>query len=179
MLEYWAIAFTALCVVLASRNNVHTWWVGIVGSILYGKLFYDSQLYADSLLQVFFVWTGIKGWLNWGKEETLNITHASKKQLLKYCSFAIVVGVIYGTILHYYTDAFSPAVDSFVMVASVVGQFLLMRRQIETWPVWIIVNVVSIPLYFSRGLDMTGYLYIGFLINAIYGYYSWHREMKN
>lgn len=178
MLEYSAIFFTAVCVLLAARNNIHTWWVGLIGCILYGKLFFDSQLYADALLQVFFMWTGVIGWMNWGKEEIKEVTRAPKKDLYKYAGLSLIVGSSYAAFLKYFTDAFAPTVDSFVMVSSVVGQFLLMRRQIETWPVWIAVNLVSIPLYFSRGLTMTGFLYIAFLINAIYGYYTWNKELK-
>jgi nicotinamide mononucleotide transporter len=179
MLEISAIVTTAICIFLAGRNNVNTWWIGIVACILFGVLFYQSQLYADVTLQVFFVITGFIGWYNWSKKTTLNpISKTPIKQMLLYASLAIVVAFGYGYILHLYTDAYAPFIDSLVLTGSVLAQLLLMKRKVENWPIWLLVNTLSVPLYYNRELYVTSAMYAIFWINAAYSWYHWNQLMK-
>jgi len=184
-LEIFANATTALCIFLAGRNNVHTWWVGIVSSIAFGFMFFDAKLYADTLLQVFFVTTAVVGWVNWSNKagvpvglSTRSITWATNKEMLLHIGIALWVAAAYGGLLYTFTDAYAPWIDSLVLTFSVVGQLLLMQRKIQTWPVWVFVNVLSVPLYASRGLYLTSVLYFAFLINAIWSYYSWKKSIQ-
>lgn len=182
-LELAANFFTVLCIVLAGRNNIHTWWTGIVGCILYGIMFFNVQLYADATLQIFFLITGIYGWMMWktkGTSETkeLEINNASKDTLKFSIVAAIVVSVGYGWLLNSFTNAYAPFIDSIVLTFSVVAQLLLMSRSIETWKVWILVNTLSVPLFLSRELYLTSILYGFFWFNAFYSLYNWNRLKK-
>lgn len=177
-LELAANGFTALAIVLAGRNNVHTWWTGIVGCTLFGILFAQSRLYADVVLQLFFVVTGIIGWWKWlrgAHGEPLPITHASVANLLWTVPLGLIATAAYGALLHFYTNAFSPFFDSAVLVFSVIGQILMMQRRVENWTFWVLVNTIAAPLYFSRGLYLTAFLYAGFWINALVSWRSWRR----
>ena len=186
-LELAANFMTAVCIFLAGRNNVHTWWTGIVASVLYGIMFFNSQLYADATLQVFFVVTGVMGWMAWNKAEPwsnteaieLPITKVNPMQLSIYLGVALVVGSIYAMILHKFTNAYAPWIDSTVLVLSVVAQVLLMRRQIENWIVWIVVNSLSVPLFWSRDLQLTAIMYGFFWVNAVVSYIHWRRLQHN
>lgn len=195
MLEIAACLVTALCIFLAGRNNIHTWWVGIVGCVLFGIVFYQNQLYADVTLQVFFVVTGIIGWWNWyeGNRQRVGVYNPKLKEAppssmmaqantkLMFAGMIVVAlgtAFVYGAILHAFTDAYAPHIDSLVLTLSVLGQLLLMRRSIETWPVWLVVNILSVPLYFSRELYLTAGLYTFCLFNAIYSWYNWHNLIK-
>ena len=91
---------------------------------------------------------------------------------------AAAVTLGYGALLHHFTDAYAPYVDSAVLALSVAAQFLLMQRQIETWAFWIVVNTLSVPLYASRGLHLTAVLYAAYWFNAWYGLWRWHREQR-
>lgn len=178
-LEIAAALTTALAIWLAARNNPHTWSTGIVACGLYGVVFFQAKLYADVTLQVFFVITSLVGWWQWlhGKSgAVLPISRTPGLSLVLYVAGAIVVAVGYGAILHYYTDAYAPFVDSLVLTFSVLGQFLLMSRRLECWYAWLIVNTLSVPLYFSRELYLTGGLYLICWFNAWYGMYRWRRE---
>lgn len=193
-LEWSANLTTALCIFLAGRNNIHTWWTGIVSCVLFGVLFYQGQLYADVTLQVFFIATGIIGWINWSNTQKASlicgeklvvedrpavlITLATNRTMIGWTLGAAGVYVGYSALLSHYTNAFLPWVDSMVMVLSIVGQFLLMRRQIQTWPVWVLVNIISVPLYFTKGLYLTSGLYALFLVNALYSWYHWNNLYK-
>lgn len=178
-LELAANAFTALAIVLAGRNNVHTWWTGIVGCSLFALLFYDSRLYADVVLQAFFVATSIAGWWKWvrgGEAGTeLPVTHVTLQNLLVTVPAGLCATAAYGALLHYYTNAYSPFFDSAVLVFSIIGQILMMQRRVENWAFWLLVNTIAAPLYFSRGLHLTALLYAGFWINAIVAWRAWRK----
>jgi len=180
-LELAANIMTALCIFLAGRNNIHTWWTGIVSSALFGVLFFNNQLYADATLQVFFLITGVIGWIGWNAKNdngVLKITNTPSDQLVTYLVSAILVAVAYGMLLHKFTDAYAPFVDSVVLTMSVVGQFMLMRKRIESWGIWLIVNTISVPLFWSRELYLTSILYGFFWINAIVSYFQWRNIQR-
>jgi len=177
-LELAANVFTAIAIVLAGRNNVHTWWTGIGGCTLFGALFVQNRLYADVLLQAFFVGTSIAGWWKWtrgGQGTPLPVTHADAATLLWTVLAGIGATAAYGTLLHFYTNAYAPFVDSSVLVFSVIAQILMMQRRIENWAFWLLVNTIAVPLYFSRGLVLTAVLYAGFWINAIVSWRWWRK----
>jgi len=177
-LELAANAFTAVAIVLAGRNNVHTWWTGVVGTALFGLLFAQNRLYADVALQVFFIVTGLLGWWKWlrGREgEPLPVTHAGAASLLWIVPLGVGATAAYGAMLHHFTNAYAPFVDSAVLVFSVIGQLLMMQRRVENWGFWLLVNTIATPLYFSRGLHLTAILYAGFWINALVSWRSWHK----
>ena len=89
---------------------------------------------------------------------------------------ATVAAVAYGTLLHRLTDAYAPFADSAVLAISVLAQLLLMRRRIETWPAWLLVNTIAVPLYASRGLTLTAVLYAVYWINALVAWWHWSRR---
>lgn len=165
-------------ILLAGRNSVHTWWTGIVGCALFAVLFYQSRLYADVALQGFFIAASLWGWWQWlrgNRGGPLRVSHAG----LRVFAWAVPVGVAatlgYGGLLHRFTDAYAPFVDSAVLSFSVIAQLLLIQRRVETWPLWLLVNTVAVPLYASRGLYLTSALYAAYWINAIVSWRWWRR----
>jgi nicotinamide mononucleotide transporter len=177
-LELAANIFTAVAIVLAGRNSVHTWWTGVVGCTLFGLLFAQSRLYADVALQVFFVVTGLLGWWKWlcGREgRALPVTHSGLASMLRVVPLGVGATAAYGAMLHHFTNAYAPFPDSAVLVFSIIGQVLMMQRRVENWTFWLLVNTIATPLYFSRGLHLTAVLYAGFWINALVSWRSWHK----
>jgi nicotinamide mononucleotide transporter len=177
-LEIAANLFTALAIVLAGRNNIHTWWTGIVGCALFGALFAQNRLYADVALQLFFVITGFYGWWRWlrgAHGKRLPVTHASRAGVLGTVAAGIAGTVAYGALLHYHTDAYAPFPDSTVLVFSIIGQVLMMQRRVENWGFWLLVNTIAVPLYASRGLYLTAALYAFFWLNAAVSWRRWTR----
>lgn len=183
-LEIAANAVTTLSIWLAARNSRHTWTTGIAGCGLFAVQFYLVQLYADVTLQLFFIATSAAGWWHWRRADNRGsvverpVTRASLKAVLFMVTAAIAVTAAYGYLLHRYTDAYMPYLDASVLAFSVVAQCLLMRRQIQTWPVWLIVNTLSVPLFASRGLWLTAALYSAYWVNAWYGWSRWRAAMR-
>ena len=177
-LEIAANVTTAAAIFLAGRNNIHTWWIGIIGCALFGALFYQSNLYADVVLQVFFIVSSAVGWHQWlkgARGDELAVTNVRLKSLLIILPVGVAVTVGYGVLLHAYTNAYAPFMDSAVLVFSIVAQLLLMRRRIENWPFWLLVNTIAVPLYASRGLYLTSFLYACYWINAVVSWVWWRR----
>lgn len=180
-MEIAANVFGAAAVVLAGLNRVQSWPVGIVACVLFGWVFYDANLYADVTLQVFFIVTNAIGWWSWlhGRAgEALPVRRTRPAALAGMLAGGVAVTGAYGWLLHRFTDAYAPFVDSAVLSFSVVAQLLLMRRRYETWWFWLLVNTVSVPLYLSRGLALTAVLYAAFWVNAVVALVRWRRLVQ-
>jgi nicotinamide mononucleotide transporter len=180
VVELAANLFNTISIVLAGRNNVHTWWCGIVGCVLFGWVFFEAKLYADVTLQAFFLVTSVEGFRRWrgGSRPELNVTRTRLVTLVQLALAGIVVVGAYGMLLHRFTDAYAPFVDSAILIFSVLGQFLLMQRRIETWGCWLLVNSLAVPIYWLRGLHLTSLLYAAYWVNAWISLRHWRLELS-
>lgn len=179
--ELSANALNATSIFLAARNSAHTWWTGIVGCLLFAYVYFAAKLYADTTLQVFFVATSIYGWWNWlhGKQGAeLPVQQSQASLIFPALIAAVLVSLGYGWLLHRFTDAYSPFLDSVILAFSVLGQFLLMARRIENWWCWLLVNTIAVPLYAIRGLHLTAALYAAFWVNAVVALLRWRRLLE-
>ena len=180
----WEIAangFNTASILLAGRNSAHTWWTGILGCLLFAFVFFGSKLYADVTLQTFFIVTSIVGWWNWlhGRQGTELPIRKTRFILLSILTASgILVAAGYGWLLHRFTNAYAPFLDSFILAFSVLGQFLLMGRRLENWWCWLLVNTIAVPLYTVRGLRLTALLYAVFWVNAVVSLRRWHRLVQ-
>ena len=176
--EIAANGFVAAAIFLAGRNNIHTWWLGIVGCALFAWVFYESRLYADVTLQVFFILTSILGWWKWlhgGEGRELPVRFSRPPALISWTLVAAGAALGYGWMLRLFTDAYAPFLDSIVLAFSVLGQLLMMERRVENWWAWLLVNTIAVPLYASRGLYVTSVLYAAFWVNAVVSLRRWQR----
>lgn len=177
-LEIAANAFATAAILLAGRNSIHTWWTGIVGCALFAVVFFQANLYADVVLQVFFVLSSVAGWRLWLRGDhghALVVRPAELRSLAWIVPLGLACAAGYGALLHFWTDAYAPFADSMVLVFSVIAQLLLMGRRIENWPFWLLVNSIAVPLYASRGLYLTAFLYAVYWVNAIVAWLRWRK----
>ena len=181
-LEIAANVLATISILLAGRNSVHTWWVGILGCGLFALVFERAQLYADASLQLFFVVASVVGWWQWlhggARRAALPIRRTSRRVLLLSALAGALAATAYGALLQAWTDAYAPFLDSIVLSFSVLAQFLLMQRRIENWPVWLFVNLVAVPLFASRGLYVTAALYAVYAVNALVSWRHWMRLLR-
>lgn len=177
-LEIAANAAATAAILFAGRNSIHTWWTGMLGCTLFTVLFFESKLYADVVLQVFFVISSAVGWRHWlrgDRGRALQVAPADFRSLAWTLPAGLGASAAYGAMLHYWTDAYAPFLDSAVLVFSVIAQLLLMGRRIENWLFWLAVNTVAVPLYASRGLYLTAVLYAIYWVNAVVAWRWWRR----
>jgi nicotinamide mononucleotide transporter len=180
-LEIFATIFTVLCVILAVKRSTWQYPVGLIGTILYYFVFQQVQLYASAGLQIFFLLVQLYGWWFWlygdaGKKP--KITTLQTSTLVCILVIGLIVSILAGSILNHFTNANMAKLDASIFGFSVIAQFLLDRKKIETWIVWAIVNVVSIFVYFGQGLVLTGWLYVFLLINTVWGYIEWKKNFN-
>lgn len=177
-LEILANLMVTLSIVLAGRNSIHTWWTGIVGCALFTWVFGEAKLYADVTLQAFFIASSIVGWWRWRgghQAPPVPVTRAPIVGVARAAVIGAAAALAYGALLHRFTDAYAPFLDSVVLSFSVVGQWLMMQRRVECWPFWLLVNIVAVPLYASRELYLTSGLYAFYLVNALVSWRHWWR----
>ena len=178
-LEVAGNAFTLASVYLARRNSVHTWWTGMVGVSLYAVMFFGAKLYADVVLQAFFVGTCVVGWWQWrhggaGGAE-LPISTLGTRQRVATGAAVLLAAVFFGTLFGRFTDAALPYADSYILGGSVVAQLLMMRRMLDHWPIWITVDVVAVAVYAVKGLFLTSAVYAVLLVLCVQGIAEWRR----
>jgi len=189
-LEFAANVFNLSSVWFAARNSVHTWWCGIVGCTLYGFMFFETRLYADVTLQLFFIGSCIVGWWNWRRGGArvvtadgggsaapieLPITRVAPATAAAFLAIAIAAALGYGWLLERLTDAANPFIDSSVLALSILAQLLMVGRKLESWPVWFVVDCIAVPLYASKGLWLTAAVYAFFLVLVVMGWLRWSR----
>lgn len=180
-LELLGFVATLLNVWLMARNKVVGWPVGLVAVAAYSVVNFDVELYADMLLQGFFFVTGVAGWYDWkygGEQRTeLPISRLSRRGWALTAVAVVATSVLLGGPFHLFTNAANPFLDSALAGASVVGQLLLVRRVLDNWLIWIVADMLYVPLFISRGLLLTALLYAFLVVLATKGYLDWKKEM--
>jgi nicotinamide mononucleotide transporter len=181
-LEVAAFALALAMVMLNIRVNPWAWPLAITSSMLYGWLFWHHRLYGDAALQVFFIVIATWGWWQWMRGTTpdgqaLRVRRLSSRQRVAVIAGIAVAWPLVGLYLDRATDTDVPWWDAFPTAASVIGQWLLGRKWIETWAVWIVVNLVSIGLFAYKQLWLTALLYTLFVVLSVLGWKAWQRRM--
>ena len=182
-LEIVAFVLALVMVVMNMRVNPLAWPLAIVSSLLYFALFWNSRLYGDASLQIFFVVVALWGWWQWlrGTQadghalQVRTLPAAGRWRLLLALALAWPAT---GLFLKSYTDTDVPWWDAFPTAASVIGQWLLGRKYLENWLAWIVVNVVSVGLFAYKGLWLTVLLYTLFIAMSWLGWRAWARLAK-
>ena len=188
-LELIGTIFGLVSVYWAARTNILTWPSGILNEIAFFALFYQVQLYSDMLLQVFFLVATIYGWLNWKKgTKQVEISSLSARAILIYLTLLFLGTFALGQLMSqihmllpslFEVKAAFPYFDAFTTVASILATVFLAQKKIETWIIWIVVDVVCIGLYFIKGIPVVAAEYIVFLGLCSMGWYNWSKSMKH
>lgn len=167
-------------VFLAARQNIWNWPVGIVNVALYAYVFYAARLYADAGLQVVYLGLAVYGWWAWlhgGRHhEPLRVRRASPRLLAGLALLGAAFALGLGLTLARFTDADVPVLDSALTGASLVAQFLMTRKYLESWAVWVAADLVYVGLFVTRAMYPTALLYAVFTALAIYAWREWHRS---
>lgn len=183
LLEWTGFVSGVTGVWLTARQNPWCFPIGLVNVAISLILFFGQRLYADALQQaVYIILLGI-GWFNWTqrKEDTssVRISESSpKERLLIFCSIAIIT-LSLGILLDKTTDAVFPWLDSFATALSFTAQFLIARKKIENWLLWIPVNIIYIGIYAQKELYLYVLLFTVYLGLAINGYLAWKKVKRN
>lgn len=171
----------AISVWLSVRQNVWSWPTAIVNVLLSAVVYYETRLYADMGLQVIYAILSVYGWYEWlyggaGRTE-LRVSRTGSRLASLLAAIAISGSVALGILLHRTTDAALPFMDSFLSSTSLVAQWMMTKKLLENWLVWIAVDVLYVPVLIYKSLYWFAALYALFLILAALGYRDWRRSM--
>ncbi|TAF45453.1 MAG: nicotinamide riboside transporter PnuC [Sphingobacteriales bacterium] len=181
----WLGTITGLaCVYLAVKQHILTWPISIISVLTYFYIFYDAKLYGDAILQLYFFVTALYGWYYWSNGKILaqkspkKIVKITSKQWLFIFITWFFLNASAGFLLSKYTDTDVPYLDGLCTITSFIAQFLMTRKKLENWLIWIIVDLLYIPLYIHKNLLATAMLYLVFVFIALKGYLDWKKEMQ-
>jgi nicotinamide mononucleotide transporter len=180
--EWIAAILSAVSVYLSARENIWSWPTAIVSVAMYAFVFLRAGLYSDAGLQVFFFAISVYGWYEWlhgGENRTrLHVSRATPR----VWAVSAVVGVAFWIVLGFLTSKLQgvslPFLDSALTTLSIIAQIMMTRKILENWILWIIADIVYVPVYVFKGLYPTAGLYAVFLVLAIMGLVQWRRSYE-
>ena len=179
VIETVAVITTLACVWLTAKDNILCWPTGIAGSLLYLYIFYHARLYSDVLLQIYFLLTSIYGWYNWGHggagDTALKVTRLTMSAMAVWGLVIIFGTLVLGTFMKRRTKAAIPYGDASITVMSLVAQYLLTAKVLESWVLWIATDAIATVVYWKRRLYLTAGLYALLFILACKGLLEWIR----
>lgn len=181
-LEWLAFLTGVIAVFLSTREKVWSWPVGIVNVSLYFLLFRRAGLYSDMGLQLVYLALSIYGWYEWlfgGSNRTeLRVSRATPRLWL----VSAVVGVVFWFALSWFTSRLQgvalPRLDAALTTVSLVAQWWMTRKILENWLLWLLADLVYVPMFLYKGLCLTAGLYAIFLVLAVMGLVSWRRSWR-
>ena len=171
----------AASVWLAVRESVWNWPVGIANNVFFLILFWKAKLYADAVLQIVYIVISIFGWWNWlrgGAGHTeLPISRSTARTGVLLGVGTVAATALFATILRRFTDSAAPLGDSVTTALSLTAQYMLSRKLLENWWMWMTADVIYIALYCYKSLFLTSVLYLVFLAMCIAGYDRWKKSV--
>lgn len=178
ILEILGTVFGLAYIVLAAKKNIWCWLMGILGSLCSIYLFYEySKLYAEALLSAYYVVTGVIGWLHWSnpKKELPVIRVKWWKHFAFITAGALLSIVFYKILSTFFKEAEKPLLDSFTTIFSFLATWITIKKWLSSWIYWIVIDAVTVAMYWSRGLNIYAGLMVVYTVLALYGYLEWRK----
>jgi nicotinamide mononucleotide transporter len=181
-LEALAFVTGLWCVWLVKRMSLWNWPVGLFNVACFAVLFLDAKLYADAVLQIAFAALSVYGWWQWSRTEArvgdLPVSRSTAREALTWFAASAAAIAAGAQLLARFTDSPVPLADTSILVMSLVATAGQALRRLESWWIWIAVDMVSVPLYWQRGLPLTALLFGLFLLLCIAGQHEWAQRWR-
>ena len=182
LLEATAVFFGLLSVWYSRLENILVFPTGIISVLIYVYICFGAKLYADVGINAYYFVMSIYGWYIWSRKDEKNrfipISNNSFEEWVTSIILLISSFLIIAYLLINYTDSDVPLWDALTTSMAFVAMLLMAKKKIENWIAWIFTNLLSIPLYFYKGLMLTSFQFLIFLILAIMGYTRWRKELS-
>ena len=184
-LEIVAVAFGFASVWYSKQNNILVFPTGIISTSIFVYLLFKWQLIGDMMINGYYFIMSLYGWYIWTRKvDADHVTPISKTTKKEQLTGVIIFGaaLILVYLVYQYFDMWTSwvaYVDTFTTALFFVGMWLMAKRKIENWYFWIIADIISVPLYFYKGLTFTSIQYLGFTILAIFGFLAWNKHLNN
>jgi len=179
IIEIIAVIFSILYVILAAKENIWCWLCASISVSLYIYICYIAKLYLETGLQGFYFIMAVYGYWQWNRpKKRITINSWSLQRHLVISGIGIIASLLLGKFFEIYTDAALPIIDSLTTIFSLFATYMVTKKILENWIYWIIIDIVSVYLYFSRDLQLTAGLFVAYTIIAVFGYLSWKKQLN-
>ena len=181
-IEFCAALFSIAGVWLTTKQIIWCWPVSLAGLILSLFVFFYIHLYLQSILQIFYIVIALFGWYYWlygGKvQKEIKVSRLKKEDAWIYIVSAIFAAIIFGYLFKRYTEDPLPWLDAATSVCGIITTYLMAKKIIENWLIWIANDVVVVWMCYYQKLYIFTILYLVFIILAVYGWKEWRKELK-
>ena len=180
-LEFLAVVFAVLYLVLAVKQNIKCWVAWIISSCLYLVVMYEANLYMEASLQVFYIIMGFYGWSQWSKSQTKEELIVKTWNLYNHSVAIFLIFLLSfgsGLFLKQYTSAALPFLDALTSWGAIVTTYMVAKKLLENWIYWFVIDSISVYLFLSRELYLTAFLFLIYLFIIVFGYRSWNEIRK-
>jgi len=180
-MENLAVILAIGYLLLAIRQNILCWICAALSTSIYIYLFFNAKLYMESLLNLFYFLMAIYGWISWSsknKNEILRISQWTKNIHILAITIITSLSLLMGFLLSLKTDAAFPYIDSMTTFFSIWATYLVAKKILENWWYWLVIDLVSMMLYWSRDLQMTSLLFLLYIFMIPFGMYSWKKSFE-
>ena len=178
IIESLAVFFSLLYVILAAQENIWCWGAALISVSLYTYICYTAKLFPETGLQIFYLIMAIIGYLTWNKKSKEKIKEWSEFKHLIIITLGALFSFIMGFYFFTYTDSVMPIIDSFTTVFSIIATYMVVKKVLGNWLYWIVIDLLSVYMYFHRDLHLTSLLFVAYTTIAVYGYVFWCKRIK-
>lgn len=182
MLEVVAVIFAVLYLVLAIRQNIWCWFCAGISSAVFVHLYWSTNLYMESALNVYYFSMAIYGWYQWSSTDLesagLPVSAWPLKTHLVAIAVILLLAAVSGSLLFAFTEAAFPYFDSATTFAAIWATYLVARKILENWWYWLVIDVVSIFMFWARGLELTAILFVLYVGLIPLGIINWTRSYQ-
>ncbi|MDR3286086.1 MAG: nicotinamide riboside transporter PnuC [Prevotellaceae bacterium] len=183
ILQIIGMALGLLYLYFEYKANIYLWIIGMIMPLVHGFLYFKSGLYADMSMNIYYILAGIYGWIVWNNRQkdkkTYSISRTPLRKWLHLALLFVIIDIFITYILIKFTNSNVPYADAFTTSLSIIAMWMLSRKYVEQWLVWLVVDIISCCLYIYKEIPITASLYILYSCLAIAGYLRWLKMMKN
>lgn len=182
-IEVTATLLSLVYVWLSVKQKISLWIFGFLSAALFAFVFFQAKLYAVMTLQFYYLAISVYGWINWKKAATdtgkeMPVKTINPRELLVFSLLTTATFLLYFYILRTYTDSPLPLIDSLTTALSITATWMLAKKIIEHWLIWIVTDIISASLYLHKELYSTSLLFVVYTIMAVVGFIQWRRSAK-
>lgn len=175
--EIAAVLISILGVGLTIARSMWCWMINFIAVVMYAYLFYTVKLYGETLLQFVFMAMNIFGFYQWIKgkrqDHEIRIEPISANKVWGQIGLTMIAGAVFGLSLQHFSDAAVPLLDGQLAIFSLLATYWTSRKHIQTWMLWVVVDIVYVGMFLYKGLIPTAGLYAAFVIMAAFGWWQW------
>ncbi|MEQ9264364.1 MAG: nicotinamide riboside transporter PnuC [Balneolaceae bacterium] len=181
-LEWTAVIFGLMSVWFSMKENILVYPTGIISVLIYVYLSFNYLLYADAGVNSYYFVMSVYGWYHWkdtdDDTDQIPVTKNSSKEWVISVGILIASFIILVFVLQNFTDSDVPIWDATTTCFAILGMWLMARKKVESWIAWIITDIISVPLYFYKGLVLTSFQFLFFTGLAVAGYFAWKKSLQ-